>query len=201
MRSATNPSNCLHGKSIFFANRRNLRHQKFSHQPACQAVSKRQAQQRWLSKDNNRDYFKGSAAVERVRAWCARNPGYWKRPKKSPQSALQDLSPTQPPFNKPVPQSDPQDLFVSALQDPSKVQQPLLVGLISQILGSPLKDDILAFVVRLVAKGQDLLDAPSRKLKTKIRPYDSQTTPPPRAAVAPSHATLVLAAREPPPSG
>lgn len=182
MRSATNPRNCLHCKSIFFADRRNLRHQKFCCQPSCQAVSKRQAHQRWLSKDGNRDYFKGSAAVERVRAWRERNPGYWKRPKKSPQSALQDLSTTQPPVNKPVPQSDPQDLFTSALQDLSKVQQPLLVGLISQILGSPLQDDILAFVVRLVAKGQDLLDAPSRKLKTKIRPYDSQTTPPPRAA-------------------
>ena len=101
MRSATNPRNCLHCKSIFFADRRNLRHQKFCHQLACQAVSKRQAQHRWLSKDDNRDYFKGSAAVERVRAWRARNPGYWKRPKKRPQSALQDLSTTQPPVNKP----------------------------------------------------------------------------------------------------
>ena len=182
MRSDTNPRNCLHCRSIFFADRRNLRHQKFCCQPACQAVSKRQAQQRWLSKLDNRDYFKGPAAVERVRAWRSRNPGYWKRPKKSPRTALQDLSATQPPMDKPVPQSDPRDLFTSVLQDLSKVQHPLLVGLISQILGSPLQEDIFPFVARLVAKGQDLLDTPSRRLKTKIRPHDSQTTPAPRAA-------------------
>ena len=158
MSALTNPRKCVHCKSIFLADRRNLRHQLFCSQGACRAESKRQAQRRWLSKDANCGYFQGSAAVERVRAWRAGHPGYSRgRGKRSPV-ALQDDCETQVTDEKGV----TEDLFGDALQDLCRVQTPLLVGLISQTLGSALQEDIVQHVARLVAKGQDLMDAPSR---------------------------------------
>lgn len=95
MSALTNPRGSVHCKSIFLADRRNLRHQLFCSQGACRAESKRQAQRRWLSKDGNRGYFQGSAAVERVRAWRAGHPGYSRRKGKRSPVALQDDCETQ----------------------------------------------------------------------------------------------------------
>ena len=70
---------CLHCKELFVPNRRNWWHQKFCTKPECRQASKAESQRHWLSKPENRDYFRGSANVERVRQWRAKNPGYWKR--------------------------------------------------------------------------------------------------------------------------
>ena len=182
MPSPSNPRKCLHCRSVFLADRRNLRHQAYCSQPACRRESKRQAQKRWLSKPENRNHFKGDAHVARVRRWRAAHPGYSKNRKPRTVLALQDLCTPQVPPIEPVVVPDPQDLFAHALQDLCKQQLPLVVGLIAQTLGSPLQDDIVQHAAKLIAKGQDLLDLPSRRLKSKIPGYGSQTSPPPRAA-------------------
>lgn len=150
---------CFHCKSYFAPDPRNHRHQRFCQQPACRVESKRQAQARWLAKAENKNHFKGPVQVDRVRQWRLAHPGYWKRSQAKPTIALQDVCDIQPVEPQPL----PSDLFAAALQDLSLVQTPLLVGLISQTLGSTLQDDIARHILGLVAKGQDLMDSPSRK--------------------------------------
>lgn len=179
MSSAAGFGKCLHCKSLFTPDPRNRRHQSFCSQPVCRLESKRQAQARWLSKPENRDYFKGSGHVTRVQEWRRQHPGYSKPAKPvpaQPAPPLQDLCPPQPV----EPQATPEDLFARALQDLSSVQTPLLVGLISQTLGSTLQEDIARHIRGLVAMGCDLLDQPSRRSWPK---NDSQKTP--RSAAPP----------------
>jgi hypothetical protein len=48
---------------------RNVHHQYYCQEPACQAVSKKASQKRWLGKPQNRNYHRDKVHVERVRAW------------------------------------------------------------------------------------------------------------------------------------
>ena len=83
---------CLHCRELFRPDPRNLRHQRYCSKLACRQASKAASQRRWLGKAQNRNYFRGAINGQRVRAWRAAHPGYWKRT--GPQSgiALQDDS-------------------------------------------------------------------------------------------------------------
>ena len=48
--------------------------------PACRTASKQSSQRRWLRKADNHEYFRGEQHVDRVQAWRAKNPGYWRKP-------------------------------------------------------------------------------------------------------------------------
>ena len=45
----------------------------YCHKPECRRVAKAQSQRRWLSKPENKNYFRGPENTQRVRAWreCA----------------------------------------------------------------------------------------------------------------------------------
>ena len=60
---------CLHCKMLFVPDYRNRGRQKYCSIPECQRVSKRARQQRWLSKPENRDHFRGAENVQRVQEW------------------------------------------------------------------------------------------------------------------------------------
>ncbi|KPA18424.1 hypothetical protein MHK_001384, partial [Candidatus Magnetomorum sp. HK-1] len=55
----------------------------FCNKPECKKASKRNSQRKWLSKDENKDYFTGKQNVERVQEWRKKNPGYSKKKYKS----------------------------------------------------------------------------------------------------------------------
>ena len=82
---------CLNCGELFRPNPRNVHHQRYCSEPPCRKASKAASQARWLAKPQNRDYYRGPAHTERVRAWRAANPGYWRRRRR----ALQDRSSTQ----------------------------------------------------------------------------------------------------------
>jgi hypothetical protein len=82
---------CLHCGELFHPDARNAHHQRYCAEPACRRASKAASQRRWLSKVANRDYFRGAANVERVRAWRAEHPGYWRRGEAQTVPALQDV--------------------------------------------------------------------------------------------------------------
>jgi len=138
-------------------NLRNWWHQKYCAEPECRQASKAASQRRWLNKPENRDVFQGSANVERVRQWRAKNPGYWKRPAKTP-GTLQELVPT------PVPAQPPQNKEVAEktssppLQDFVTSQDPLVLGLISHLIDSPLQEVVEQAARRLLQKGRDILN-------------------------------------------
>jgi hypothetical protein len=69
---------CLHCRQLFRPDPRNRRHQRYCSEGECQRASKAASQRRWLAKPANREYFRGPAHVERVRAWRAAHPGYWR---------------------------------------------------------------------------------------------------------------------------
>ena len=112
----------------------------------------------------NADYFKGPTNTERVRQWRARNPGYWKRPKKLTDQAAENRLDI--PIQQPVASFTPQEPYSPvALQDPSTPPlqdswfqySPVLVGLIALQSGSALQEDIRLQIDRLAQNGLAIL--------------------------------------------
>jgi hypothetical protein len=148
---------CVYCSAFFRPDPRNARHQKFCSNPECRKASKAASQRRWLQKEENRRYFQGPDHVRRVQEWRRENPGYW-RPKtslKPPalQDGLSDKTPENPVLETPSPEG--------ALQDRLNVQHAVLVGLISQLTGTPLQDDIAPALRRLQQLGNDILNRPT----------------------------------------
>ena len=142
---------CRNCGELFRPDVRNLRHQRYCAKPACRRASKTANQQRWLAKAANRDYFRGPENVERVRAWRATHPGYWRQS----GPALQEYSSAQATEveEKSVP------LVSSALQELSRAQPLVLMGLIAQLTGSAQQEDIANTARRLQDLAQDILNA------------------------------------------
>jgi hypothetical protein len=155
---------------LFLPQARNWWHQKFCAKPECGKASKVESQRRWLSKPKNRDHFRGSENVERVRQWRASNPGYWKRSPKAP-STLQEIVPTQPPAIEKVEKTTSQ----TPLQDFVTLQDPLLLGLISHLIDSPLQENVEKATWGLLQKGRSILDIRSG-MKPKGNTYADQET-------------------------
>lgn len=150
---------CLHCKTFYHPDHRNVTRQRYCSKPACRKVSKTESQRRWLQKPENRDHFKGPEHVERVRQWRLEHPGYWRR--KPPEvhetsDALQETLTSQGHENQfletvlPTGQHD-------ALQDSFFVQPAVFIGLISHLTGFALQEDIAATLRRLQQLGGDIL--------------------------------------------
>jgi hypothetical protein len=120
-------------------------------------------QRRWLSKSENKDYFRGSEHVQRVREWRAKHPEYWKRKKIKGGIALQDALPTQTPNITPD-YSTLQDALPSQAPDNRSVlkealsnQFVVLIGLNGNLYGTTLQDDIDKATSNLLRLGNDIL--------------------------------------------
>jgi len=172
-------------------NRRNWWHQKYCAKPECRKASKAQSQRRWLSKPENQDHFRGSANVERVRQWRAKTPGYWKRRPKT-SGTLQELVPAQVAQNKEVVQTT----SPPPLQDFVAAQPPLLLGLIAHLVDSPLQEVVEQTALRLLQKGQSILDMRSA-MKPKGNTYADKETSPVPGTASPGSATVQLGGSAP----
>ncbi len=71
---------CLCCQKLFSRDPRLHQRQKYCSEPECRAASKQSSQRRWLRKPDNVEYFRGEQHVDRVQAWRAQNPGYWRKP-------------------------------------------------------------------------------------------------------------------------
>jgi hypothetical protein len=142
---------CRNCKDFFLPDPRNRHHQKYCSQPACRRASKAASQRKWESQPKNRDYYCGKEKAAKVRAWRAAHPGYWRRERKQ-ISALPDVLITQIAAEE---EKAKPDGF--ALPDIWQAQTPLLVGLIAQVTGIALPEDIAVVANRFVARGQALL--------------------------------------------
>ena len=169
---------CLHCKMLFVPDYRNRGRQKYCSTPECQEASKQASQRQWLGQPDNRDYFRGPENVQRVRDWRQAHPGYWKRQSRKAHGTLQETCSKQVPENEALASKPAPQVSRPALQDLCAVQTPLLVGLIAQLTDTVLQEDIVSFTRRLIAKGQDILDQPSRRF-TKGTVYDAKENPAP----------------------
>lgn len=184
MKPDARRNKCLHCQLLFVPDYRNRGRQKYCATPACQQVSKRARQARWLGKPENRDHFRGAENVQRVQAWRQAHPGYWRRARRKAARALQDACPAQPAALKElVPEVVPA-LLPLTLQDVCAEQVPLMVGLIAKFTDCTLQDDIVLFVRCLIAKGQDILDQPSSRFLKGNTLYDEQKDPAPGTLAA-----------------
>ena len=137
---------CVHCKTFYLPDPRRIHDQRYCPKPECRLASKMAAQAKWRASAKGRDYFKGSAGVERVRAWRAR-----RRERSSDAGGvLQDLMVSQGT----VPQVDRAGRVV--LQDLRLEQEPLFIGLIAQLSGV-LQDQIEPVLQSLQSKGQMIL--------------------------------------------
>lgn len=172
---------CLHCKRFFVPDYRNRGRQKYCSAAECQSQSKRRSQQRWLSQPENRDYFRDAENVRRVQQWRAKHPGYWKRQPRRPRRTLQETCSAQVPVQQELLPAEAPQASRPALQELCEVKTPLLVGLIAQFTDAALQEDIVAYTRRLIARGQDILDQPSRRLTKGNTVYDAKESPAPGA--------------------
>ena len=157
---------CLHCREFFCPDHRNIGKQKYCSRPGCRKASKAASQRKWLAKEENTDYFTGPENTKRVQQWRKQNPGYGKR-----QKTLQDDS--NPETAKE--QGDGTQLLDTALQDLFASHQAVFVGLLAQLTGSSLQDDIVMTGHRLRQLGQDILFSPHPNSGGQ---HDHQKTPP-----------------------
>ena len=146
---------CRNCGALFRPDPRNLRHQHFCSKSPCRLASKAESQRRWLAKAGNLDYFRGPENVERVRNWRVAHPGYWRRPSPNTRCGLKEPSWTQAADN------DEQSaaLTDSPLQELSRVQSLVLMGLIAHLTGAALQEDIARASRHLQHLAHDILNA------------------------------------------
>lgn len=147
---------CSNCNKLFIPDARNRHHQKYCNKPPCRKVSKRVAQERWLDSDKGAGYFKHKDNVERVQQWRKAHPEYWKRKKtRSAETtvALQDVLNPQV-----IEKTEGHEISQNhALQDLCFLQPALIIGLIANLTGSTLQDDIATTSRRFIDSGRDIL--------------------------------------------
>jgi hypothetical protein len=167
---------CLHCKKLFVPDYRNRGRQRYCSATPCQRASKHRSQARWLNQPQNRDYFCGPEHVRRVQQWRAEHPGYWRRQSPKPRPTLQEACSEQVAGPQELVPKEAPPVSRPALQELCQVQTPLLVGLIAQFTDTALQEDIVAHTRRLIARGQDILDQPARRLTKGNTVYDAKTS-------------------------
>jgi len=170
---------CLHCKQSFLPDVRNRGRQEYCSALPCRQASKQASQRRWALKPENRDYFRGPENVRRVQQWRQAHPGYWKRPTRPAPRALQESCQAQLAAAHEIAPASLPEPSRPALQDLCRVQTPLLVGLIAQFSDTALQEDIVTFTRRLIAKGQTILDQPSRRFAKGNTNDDDEEDPTP----------------------
>lgn len=145
---------CKHCRVLFLPDPRNANRQKYCSKPECRKASKASSQKRWLQKPENQDYFRGPDNVQRVQRWRKANPGYWRRKQKNKSNTLQD------PLNQQLTgNNDNTGGFASSVLQDSLIFQPaVLIGLIAQLTGYALQDDIAMAARRMQQLGNDILN-------------------------------------------
>jgi hypothetical protein len=170
--SSPSSCKCLHCREFFVPCPNNRRTQRYCSKAECRKASKAVAQAKWLNKPQNRCYFRGPENVERVRRWREHHPGYWRKKRSPPADALQDLAPIELSQIEPVTLNEggliagdftvdeaPRPARADALQDLASVQVPLLVGVVSLLVGDALQDRFALFARELIDRGKRVLAA------------------------------------------
>jgi len=145
---------CQHCHTLFVPDPRNRSRQRFCRKTDCRKASKADSQKRWCQKPENIDYFRGPDNVLRVQLWREANPGYSRRKPKASVDALQD------PLNRQHAEykANNIDFTNHSLQDLLTWQPSVLIGIIAQLTGHALQDDIAMAARRMQQFGDDILN-------------------------------------------
>jgi hypothetical protein len=143
---------CRHCSQFFVPDPRNRYHQRYCGRAACRQASKRVSQGKWESRPENRDYNRSAEKAVKVKAWQAAHPGYWKR-RRSQKAVLPEVLPVEVTSA----QADGRQDGGGVLPDLWHGQPPVVIGLIAQMTGCVLPEDIAAVTGRLIVRGQALM--------------------------------------------
>lgn len=166
-----NQRKCLNCSDMFEPDYRNVKNQEYCRKPECRKASKAASQKRWSEKPENKDYFKGPVHVQRAQEWRKNHPkGLSKKETKS-KKVLQDLC--QENFMEIQPVTDGKNSSDLLLQDFCNQQLYVMIGLIAQLTGSTLQDNIEMTIRRMRELGRDIFMNPNRKEGGQ---YDPKTT-------------------------
>ncbi len=143
---------CRNCGELYKPDPRTRKKQKYCSAPKCRKASQAASWRRWHDKPENRDYDKGAVQVEQTREWRRKNPGYWKRGRKS-GNALPNESGLQVVDI----QSDRTSLATGALPNEMFLQPAMVVGLIASLTGSALPNEIAESSRRFLLLGHDIL--------------------------------------------
>lgn len=173
---------CRHCRKFFFPDYRHRFTQRYCATPECRRACKAALQRRWLRKGTNRDYFRGAKAVQRVREWRQRHPGYWRKKPPVSQSGQAPHTQSVNPKHESciVPAAAPR-----TLQDFCLAEDPAFIGLLSMLTGSTLQEEIELTARRVLLQGRNILGLArpaSSQTQTVLNTYASQTNPPARPA-------------------
>ena len=146
---------CKNCHELFTPDPRNRDRQKFCSKPECKKASKAKSQKRWLKKPENKDYFRGPENVKRVQQWRKEHPGYWRR-HSSKKYALQETLADNHNQKQDVAGNSLDNAL--QLQDLFPVQPDVFIGLIANLTGSALQDDIAVTLARMQQLGRDILN-------------------------------------------
>ena len=144
---------CLNCRRVFILDYRNRHHQRYCGRPECRKASRKASQKRWLSKPENQFYFRGPAHVKRAQQWRKDHPERKHKKTsadlKSQQTDKQTVIAEQRSCNASCASPPLQDVFVE--------KNPLIVGLIAQLTGHTLQDDIATTARKLIDQGRNIL--------------------------------------------
>jgi hypothetical protein len=103
----------------------------------------------------NPDYHRGPIAVSRTQGWRSKNPGYWRRPKKSGSSNELSSDALQAELNSEVSETQLVTLqdHVVALQAELMAQRSIFQGFASQLTGCALQAELSSMLGQWHDKG------------------------------------------------
>ena len=161
---------CRNCKEYFPSDYRNLRHQHYCSKTKCRKASRASSQRRWVGKSVNRKHFSGQDNVKRVQEWRKTNHGYSKGIKgPKVRSALQDDCIAQTIETK----QETSDLNGFALQEDWFCQSAVFIGLLANLIGSSLQENIAEYTQKLILLGYDIINDIQSQTGGK---YDKQTS-------------------------
>lgn len=144
---------CLACETLYLPDVRIGDKQQYCSSPPCQKESHRASQARWFRKPENRNYYRDSHHVDRVRVWQKAHPDWRKRRRKG-KNGLHDLTKLQGVDAKVVAKNEPDGLHDLILSQP-----PVVLGLVASLTGSGtgLHDEIELTLRKMHAHGQAIL--------------------------------------------
>lgn len=171
MAKRTRRRTCRNCKDLFISDHRNREKQRYCSKAPCRAASKKASNARWRNRKENRDYISGPGEVARVQQWRRDNPGYSKKRPLNKKPLQDHLN-----AKKSEKREDKPQLTSTALQDDLSLQSPVIIGLIANLTGNTLQDDIACTINRMRQLGQDILSCSTQPNggsyddKTSLRP-------------------------------
>ena len=139
---------CKHCRKFYHPDPRTQHHQGYCSSKACRRASKAESQHRWLAQPANQNYFRGPDQVARVQVWRKQHSDYWKKRCKN-GVALQEMISAQV--------VDHQEDNKKLLQEIISLQPVAMVGLISQLTGYALQEQIVTQLRQYHTRGQMIL--------------------------------------------